>query len=47
MVYFNRREMKKFIHITSNDHLNLRFKPWAMKMRGTTQNRFNGLKDKY
>ena len=23
-----------------------RFKPWAMKMRGITQNRFNGLKDK-
>ena len=46
MVYFNRREMDKSIQISLLSNHSPRFKPWAMKMRGTTQNRFNGLKDK-
>jgi len=38
--------MDKSIQISLLSNHSPRFKPWAMKMRGTTQNRFNGLKDK-
>jgi len=40
------REMDKYIQILLLTNHSPRFKPWAMKMRGTTQNRFNGLRDK-
>jgi hypothetical protein len=35
--------MDKSIKIISFTNYSPRFKPWAMRMRETTQNRFNGL----